>query len=106
MAAELPTAHISHLQQARWFHTGGPWSLGRDTIPLTNVDFYSAPGPIHACAPAAWRPGRNAKTPWIGVNAVSVPSGGCIDYKEYLFTFGVTIRRFCLTLHQTDVFIC
>lgn len=27
-------------------------SIGRDTIPLENMDLYSAPGPIHACAPA------------------------------------------------------
>lgn len=25
----FPTAHISHLQQARWFHTGGPWCVCR-----------------------------------------------------------------------------
>ena len=30
-------------------------SMGRDTIPLENMDLYSAPGSIHACAPAVRR---------------------------------------------------
>ncbi|KAK5894798.1 hypothetical protein CesoFtcFv8_011452 [Champsocephalus esox] len=50
VAAELPTAHISHLQQARCFHRRPMvLSIGRDMMPITNMDLYSSPGPICAC---------------------------------------------------------
>lgn len=44
-------------------------AIGRDTVPLSNVDFYPAAGPIHAWAPAVRRPGCIAKTAWIWMNA-------------------------------------
>lgn len=85
----FPTAHISHLQQARWFHTGGPWCcLQEETrFPLTNMDLYSAPGPNHACAPAVRRPRCVAKSAWICVSSNFVCMGGCSDYEEYFFFF-------------------
>ncbi|CAB1452969.1 unnamed protein product [Pleuronectes platessa] len=60
----FPTAPISHLQQARWFHTGGPRRVHgkrRDSPHTWAMDFCSAPGLIHACAPAAL--GRSAQDP-------------------------------------------
>lgn len=69
-------------------------SIGRDMIPLTNMDFYSAPGPIHACAPAVRRPGCIAKTAWMWVNSNFVCMRGCRDYKEYFF--------FCLFYSQNQ----
>lgn len=36
-AAELPTAHISHLHRARWFHTGGPWTVFRKRQMWTSI---------------------------------------------------------------------
>lgn len=70
-AAQHSSAHISHLQQARCFHTGGPWlSTGRGMTPHTNKDFCSAPGLVHTHAPDVRRPGfMHAKTAWIYVNS-------------------------------------
>lgn len=58
-------------------------ATGRDTSPLSNTDFYSAAGPIHACTPAAWRPGCIAQTALIWVNSNFVFMGGHRGYKEY-----------------------
>lgn len=63
VAAELPTAHISHLQQARWSHTGGPWSFYCKRLDSPSQIWISTLlGLIHACAPAVRRPGCTAKT--------------------------------------------
>lgn len=70
MAAELPTAHISHLQQARWFHTGGPWTLYRkrhDSLVLIWISTLISADPgtypyMHTCCPEAGT-GYVAKTP-------------------------------------------
>lgn len=62
VAAELPTAPISHLQQARWFHTGGPWTWMQEQTRARNMDsirllMCADPGPIHE--PAVRRPRNN-----------------------------------------------
>lgn len=86
-AAQLPTAHISHLQPGRCFNTGGPWCSCRKRhdppLQLSNVDSSSAAGPIHACTPAALWPGRAAKSARMWLNANLVCMRGHSTYKEY-----------------------
>lgn len=47
-------------------------SIGRYMIRLTNMDFYSTSGPIHACASALRWPSCTAKTRWISTQTRSV----------------------------------
>lgn len=67
--AQLPTAHISHLQQGRCSHTGGPSEEARSPPPLPSMDFYADTGPNHACAPAVRRSACGARDAWIRVSA-------------------------------------
>lgn len=58
-------------------------SIGRYMIRLTNMDFYSTSGPIHAYASALRWSGCTAKTRWISTQTRSVWKDS--DYKEHLF---------------------
>lgn len=74
-------------------------SIGRGMIPFSNTDFYSAAGPIHACAPAARRPLCIAKPGCIWMKLSFDCMGGCSGYKEYFsLSFYSQKQTLCPTL--------
>lgn len=83
-AAQLPTAHISHLQQARWFHTGGPWSVHRkihDSPHKYGFLFYFRTYPcMRICAPVAKLHCQNP----LDLNSNPICMERQSDYKEHL----------------------
>ena len=107
-AAELPSAHISHLHRARSFHTGGPWSVygkRHDSPRKYGSVFCSRIYPcVCTCCPegCAANTGRICKT--------LVCMGGCVCYEEYFLLF--TLRRlfffffFFLKKRHTVLFGC
>lgn len=86
VAAELPTAHISHLQQARWSHTGGPWSFYWKRLDSPSQIWISTllqDSSMHVHLLSA---GRAALPRPIG-SVWALTPGGCTDYEDYFSLF-------------------
>ena len=84
----FPTAPISHLQQARWFHTGGPRRVHgkrRDSPHEWALDFYSCDW-TYPCVRTGCPEAGVALPGPLGSVRAPTPSVGCTGCKEYFFS--------------------
>lgn len=102
-AAQLPTAHISHLHRARWFHTGGPRSVygKRHDSPLKcgYIFCFRTYSCMCTCGPNA----RSLCQDPSDLNSHSLCTGDAM--RNTFFPLYRQTKTHCLTLRQTVGFI-